>query len=185
MASVLLCFCVFNQAYAGGLLISGATVTLVTSVVTRNIAGKNGGVLFISGSATVGLISCVVSHNSAADGGGIMLHSGSLMVAGCALADNSAISDKDLFQQPNVTILTVLSACGDRSFNNGPGALSCYGCTDWPYPANLFGGVCVACSAQTPFTCCGATNATNCEAVEPASCSNNKTNACPLLITSP
>jgi hypothetical protein len=172
-------FCVFSKGYAGGFLISGATVALVTCVVTRNTAGRNGGGLHISDSATVGLISCSVSHNSAAHGGGVMLYSGSLMVAGCAFSENHAISGKDLFQQPNDTILTVLSACGDGSFNSGTGTLACYGCTDGPYPANLLGGVCAACSAQTPFTCCGATSAADCEAVEPASCSSDETNACP------
>ena len=109
------------------------------------------------------------------------------------LYDGSGDSVAEIFvDNVSPSELHVFSSCGENSFSEGAGALagSYIGCsidiTDFEACGeDLFASTrsCTACPEETPHSCCGATEATECLA-EPPGCTSFETDAlCPLAPT--
>ena len=117
----------------GGIYMSSGTLTLAYSEITRNIAGDEGGGLYLMAavSAPVLVVGCLFGNNEG---------------SGNALTNDAFVGTTDL--------LEAYSQCPAEEFDAGDGALECAGCVT-PLPKDLWrNDACVAC-AGGQFAGCG------------------------------
>ena len=177
-----------NVGDGGGFYISSATVALEGCTVADNTAPEVGGGFYIYDSS-VTLTASEITRNAVTatfGGGGIRLNAATLLLIGCAFSQNTAPTGPDVFASSSTVV--VHSACPASTFNTGgSSALDCEGCTDYAYPKNLLGGICLSCPAAAPFSCCGSLSSDDCssEIQVLTSCAASEISACPEAIQTP
>jgi len=94
----------FKEGNGGGIHCSDASPTIISCILTENVAEAGGGI-FCDNAFTI-IIDCLITKNQAKGGGGIQFHRGSPTITGCRISENTAGTGGGVFLTKSSVVVT-------------------------------------------------------------------------------
>ena len=94
----------FKGDNGGGIHCSDASPTIISCILTENVAEAGGGI-FCDNAFTI-IIDCLITKNQAKGGGGIQSHRGSPTIIGCRISENAAGTGGGVFLTKSSVVVT-------------------------------------------------------------------------------